>query len=77
MPRVRVKVSAGLTRLLAGRYEATLTLPEGSTVADLLTELGACPGEIGLVVRNGYKADQTAVLDDGDEMELYPLIGGG
>lgn len=79
--RVTVKFFAR-TRELAGTGESTVALPDGSTVADLDTALGAQYGKQWhtlplLYAVNQEHADKNTLLNDGDEVGiLYPASGG-
>ncbi len=55
-----------------------VTLPSGSNLLDLLTELNIelDPEQIMLVV-NGIMADEHTLLADGDRVNLMPAISGG
>lgn len=56
---------------------ASLEITTGATVKDILDLLGAVPGEVGLIIVNGDKADSEKLVKDGDIIELYPVFGGG
>ena len=66
------RTSEGLLRRL------DVTLPPGSTLADLLDRL-ALPrrDESVLLVINGRQADAGQVLRDADEVHLIPALSGG
>lgn len=77
-----IRVNARLFSILRHRQDGalrdrvTLELPEGSTVTDLLRQLQA--PEIGILISiNGEQAEETTVLQDGDEVELIPAVAGG
>jgi sulfur carrier protein ThiS len=52
-------------------------MPEGATVKQLLNNFKVIPGEVGLIIINSEIAKQETVLKDKDELELYPVVGGG
>jgi molybdopterin synthase sulfur carrier subunit len=54
-----------------------LTLPEGATVADLIRELDLPDGEVKLIFVNALFRDRDHVLSDGDEVGIFPPVGGG
>lgn len=54
----------------------TLTLPGSRSVVRLLNELGVTRESV-LVVRNGELVPGDAQLEDGDEVEVRPVISGG
>jgi len=55
---------------------ATVSLDDGATVGDLLAQLGIQRRVI--VSLNGdHEPEETYVLQDGDEVAIYTVIGGG
>jgi sulfur-carrier protein len=52
-------------------------LPKGGTVGDLVQRLGLPEEEVKLVFVNGRSRDQDHILEDGDEVGLFPAVGGG
>jgi molybdopterin converting factor small subunit len=73
----------------AERGQATITLPEGATLADLVTHLGidrrlGC-GAAELIsgagwqvlVSHQFEPDMGRVLRDGDKVCIFPPIAGG
>ena len=80
MITVNVKVVTYLKRLKGCSSGNTrLVLFPGSRVKDALKDLDALPGEIGLLVLvlNGTMANLQSLLSDGDNLELYQILGGG
>lgn len=73
----------------AERGHATITLPKGATLADLVTHLGIdrCLGygaaeltsraSWQVLVSNQFELDMGRVLQDGDEVRIFPPIAGG
>lgn len=59
------------------RGRATVTLPEDTTIADLITHLGITR-RLRLVVVNGVQEeDRQRSLQDGDQVKLFPTMVGG
>lgn len=59
------------------RGRATVTLPEGATVADLVAHLDITH-RVRLVVVNGVQVeDRQRLLQDGDQVKLFPTMVGG
>ncbi len=59
------------------RGRATVTLPEGAAVADLIARLGITR-RVRLVVVNGVQEeDRQRPLQDGDQVKLFPTMVGG
>lgn len=77
---VRAKLFATLARHLPGtRPGATVEvdLPEGATVADLLAKLHVPLEEARMFFVNGRVRAADSVLQPGDEVAVFPPIGGG
>lgn len=59
------------------RGQATVTLPDGATVADLVAQLGI-DRRVRLVVVNGvHDQNHQRLLEDGDQIKLFPTMVGG
>lgn len=70
-------------RDLLGTETADATLPEGATVADLLSGLRTrgqpwdrLPQRLAVAVNRSYASDDT-VLHEGDEVAVIPPVAGG
>ncbi|MBI1289633.1 MoaD family protein [bacterium] len=80
--RINVRVFSRL-REVAGVGEISLELPEGSTVADLVSATLARHGELQvhepsmLTAVNEEWAPRSRVLSHGDEVALMPPVSGG
>ncbi|MBB4663503.1 MoaD/ThiS family protein [Conexibacter arvalis] len=80
--RVKVRLGAGLARLAAAPL-LTLDLPDGATVAELRSRLGAEQPELApalasaLPVRAGSHVTAADALADGDEVALLLPVSGG
>jgi sulfur carrier protein ThiS len=55
--------------------QATLTLPDGATVADVVQQL-KIKQNVSAVV-NGVEVEQSHILQSGEELQLFRLIAGG
>jgi len=80
MLTVRVKLFATLRpyRPELGLGESfPVELAEGSTVGGLIEELGLLPDQVKIVFVNGLVRNADRRLDDGDEVALFPPVGGG
>jgi molybdopterin converting factor small subunit len=80
--RITVKFMSQI-RVLAGRGEAVVELPEGATVADLFGLLRETFSDIfpvaerAIVMVNHKIVALETALDDGDQVMLLQLLGGG
>ncbi len=72
---VEVRLFATLREGRPGRQK--LEVPEGSTVADILRQLGIDAREAPILLLNGQTARGDSPLKDGDTVSLFPLIAGG
>ena len=54
-----------------------LSLPEGSTVENALEKVGLTPADVKLVFVNSRNAEVGTVLADGDQLGIFPAVGGG
>ena len=52
-------------------------LPEGSTLADLVEHLGLPSDKVRVIFVNGRVRKRDHVLVSGDEVGLFPPVGGG
>jgi len=59
-----------------GRRPRAFELPEGTTVADLIAQLGL-PDEPRIVFIGGRHAPEDTVLSDGDRLAIFPPVAGG
>ena len=56
--------------------QATFSLDDGTTVGDLLAQLGIKRRVI-VALNQDQEPDNTYVLQDGDKVSIYTIIGGG
>ena len=54
-----------------------LEMPEGSTIADIVTAIKIPPEEAGLAVINGTSVTKEHTPSDGDVITIHPIIIGG
>ena len=52
-------------------------LPTGATIADLIDKLGLPKDEVKLVFVNAHFREWDHILSDGDEIGIFPPVGGG
>lgn len=81
---ITIKLFAHLSKYLpenAERNIATLELPEGTTVSDVIELLKVPPEECHLVLINGLyiypDARNSNRLEDGQTLAIWPLVAGG
>jgi sulfur-carrier protein len=80
MMQVRVKVFATLSRYLPGVRPGTPLLvdtPEGATLDLLVEQLKLPRDEVKVVYVDGRRQPMDYILKVGDEVGIFPPIGGG
>ncbi len=77
--QVTVRVFATLRRYLGtpGREAIKVELPEGAAIADVIEALRLPAGEVKVVFVNGRAREEDWRLAPGDEIGIFPPIGGG
>jgi len=78
--RVEVQLHATLTSFLPpGSHDgvATVVLPDGATVADVIARLAIPPDLSRVVLVNGHDVEDDAVLRPGDVIDVFPPLAGG
>ncbi|ABQ25398.1 MoaD/ThiS family protein [Geotalea uraniireducens] len=61
-----------------GRFaEVTRDYPPGTRVGDIIEELNIPEKEVGMIMLNNRHAEPEQELHDGDNLALFPLVGGG
>lgn len=75
---ITARLFAGLEAQTAERRtQQTFLLTEADTVGAVVERLGLEPGATGIVLVNGVHAGGDRVLEAGDEISLFPPLGGG
>ena len=77
---VQVKLFASLHRFagdIAPGAPFEVQLPDGATIADLCQSLHLPPDEVKVAFVNGRAQDEAWILQPGDEVGIFPPIGGG
>jgi len=80
MITVHVKLFATLRQYRPGLglgQAFPVELPAGATVGDLVQQLGLPAEEVKIVFVNGLFRNLDHVLADGDELGIFPPVGGG
>jgi molybdopterin converting factor small subunit len=73
--KIRIKL-AGVFRINRFKEEER-TYPPGITVREVVEDLRLPEHLLGIVVINEVHAGTEDVLQDGDTLALFPLLGGG
>lgn len=73
--RVVIKIFASLQ---IGRFKSEeRSMPEGSTVLDVLNLLELQPHKVSIVRVNSKAVSDDYILQDSDQLALFPPMGGG
>lgn len=73
--RVTVKLFATFRQ---GRFSImTRECASGSSVADVARELAIPETDLSIIVLNGRRVESQETLKDGDQLSLFPMVGGG
>lgn len=73
--RIHVKLFATFR---VGRFVAqTRNYPLGTRIVDIIRELEIPEPEIGIIMLNSRHAEPDKQLSDGDNLGIFPLVGGG
>ncbi len=78
--KIRVKLFAALCRYFGDAVPGVpfeVELPEGSTMADLVSQLNLPREEVKVFFVNGRARPAEWPLEPGDEVGIFPLIAGG
>jgi sulfur-carrier protein len=73
---IQVRLYASLRKWSAEPLVA-LELPAGSTVREAIIAAGVPEHEAAIIMRNGRRGTLEEILADGDDIQLFPAIGGG
>jgi len=77
---IRVRLNAGLVRFAPGATAGValnVEIPDGSKVRELTKLLGLPDEEIRTIFVNGRARSSDWPLEPGDEVGIFPAVGGG
>jgi len=74
--RIRLRLFASLQRR-APALPADYSLPGPKSIRALLPEINVPEDEVAIIILNGKRGTLDEILKDGDEVRLFPQIGGG
>ncbi len=80
MIKIIVKVHASIRKYLPGvpvREGKLISVPENSTIQNIVDFLNIPPEDTHIVVLNKRRARLHDVVQEGDEVIIFPPIGGG
>ena len=77
MATIRINLYASLRRYGGGESSVELDVSPGTTVGEVLAELGIPAGETRVLFLNHRVATTNHTLSGGERLGLFPAIGGG
>ncbi|MCG8565256.1 MAG: MoaD/ThiS family protein [Desulfobacterales bacterium] len=76
MIKIQLKLFVTLAKYLPENAQE-YPLDEGTSIEDLITDLGLPREEVKLIFVNGRKTESSYLLQDNDRLGLFPPVGGG
>jgi len=77
MPRIQVNLYAALRQYIGGAPSIEVEIEPGQTVADVLSNLGVPKEQTRIIFLNNRAASLSDSLQGGDQLGVFPAIGGG
>ncbi len=77
MPNVKLHLFAGLRAYAGGAASVEVEVAPGEPLREVLVRLGIPPEKTRIIFVNHRAADLDHALAGGDEVALFPAIGGG
>ena len=77
MARVKLNLYATLRSYVGGSPSAEVEIEPGQTVEQMLRQLGVPPEKTRIIFVNSRAATLAAPLQDGDQVGVFPALGGG
>ena len=77
MPQVKVNLYATLRSYIGGAPSVDVQIDPGQTVRDVLEKLGVPPGQTRIIFVNNRAGELSQPLEGGEELGIFPAIGGG
>jgi molybdopterin converting factor small subunit len=74
---IHLKLFATLYKFLPKEGRETVEIRSGTTVAELVSQLGIPESEAKLIFVDGKKGSLTTLLQGGERVGIFPPVGGG
>lgn len=72
-----IHLGQGLRRLAGDVAVIEMRVPAGTLIGEVIERLGLAPGDVTIISHNGALAGKDDAVGPGDNLGLYPPIGGG
>jgi len=77
MPQVRVNLYAMLRKYVGGATSVEVEIEPGRTIQQVLDELGVPADQTRIIFVDSRAADLSQSLEGGEQIGVFPAIGGG
>jgi molybdopterin synthase sulfur carrier subunit len=77
MARVTVNLYAGLREFIDGAQSIDVELEPGVTIGQVIEQLGVPIEKTRIIFLNNRAAEPTTPINPGDQLSIFPAIGGG
>ena len=77
MAQVTVNLYAILRQYIGGAPSSEVEIDPGQTVEQVLVQLGVPPDQTRIIFLDNRAADLSAVLQGGEQINVFPAVGGG
>ncbi len=77
MPQVQVSLYAILRQYIGGAPSIDVEIDPGQTVEQVLVQLGVPLDQTRIIFLDNRPADLSAVLHGGEQLNVFPAVGGG
>ncbi len=77
MPTVQVNLYAGLRSYIGGKASVAVEISPRETIQSVLAKLAIAPEHTRILFVNGRPATTDTPLNEGDQLGIFPAIGGG
>jgi len=77
MPQVKVSLYATLRKYIGGAPSVEVEIDPGQTVGQVLKRLGVPADQTRIIFVNNRAADLSHALQGGEQLGIFPAIGGG
>jgi molybdopterin converting factor small subunit len=77
MPQVKVNLYATLRKYIGGEPSVEVEIESGQTIRQVLGRLGVPADQTRIIFVNNRAADLSYALQGGEQLGVFPAIGGG
>ena len=77
MPQVKVNLYATLRKYIGGAPSVEIEIDAGQTIEQVLGRLGVPADQTRIIFVNNRAADLSHALQGGEQLGIFPAIGGG